>query len=182
MKWCLGAAVAVCLIAACAGPEPSVSTPTTSPASAAASPSGASPTATRWPPSVISGVLAIGATDSEIRKAGDDLQRAAAAEDIRLLYGAAGGLARLADAAIGNARALEAYPPTKSVGEKLRLAYTEMRTGSMHLRTGVELRNGLAITEGSRRIATAMRQYGELRPQIAELVPQALQMQRAPIR
>ncbi len=131
---------------------------------------------------MIGSVLAIGATDSEIRKAGDDLQRAAAAEDIRLLYGASGGLARLADSAIGNARALEAYPATKSLGEKLRLAYTEMRTGATHLRTGVELRNGLAITEGSRKIADAMRQYGELRPEIADLVPQALQMQRAPIR
>lgn len=180
-KWWPAVALAGCMIAACAGPQPPAPTPSPP---AIGMPSGTSPAVTtaRWPPSVIGGVLRIGAADGEIRKAGDDLQRAAAAEDIRLLYASAGGLARLADAAIGSARALEAYPPMKSLGEKLRLAYTEMRAGATDLRTGVDLRNGLAITEGSRKIAAAMRQYGELRPQIADLVPQALQMQRAPIR
>lgn len=63
---------------------------------------GPDPSRPRWPGTTVLAVIALGAADGEIQKAGADLQKAADTEDLKAMWGAADGLAKMIDGLMPN--------------------------------------------------------------------------------
>jgi hypothetical protein len=168
----LAALLAPLLAFACDGApaSPSPSTP------GAAS---ASPMPSLWPSGVPAAVLALAATDNEIRKASVDLVAAAEAEDPEAMLGAAQGLARLTDANIANADLLDSFEVTRPAGAKTREAMIGLRDAAFMIRDSIRAGDAAGVEEGSRRLAAAVGTYGEARVLLAALVEEALRQTRA---
>lgn len=173
----LGLLLLALLVAACGGSTTATGSPGASPAE---TPGSAAPAGTNgnWPPAVVHSLVALGATDAEFKKAGDDLQRGADQQDLATLYGAAGGLAKLADGSIRNAKNLQELELTRDLGEKLTQAFIDMRDGARLLRTAIDNRDPLGIQGGSKQISRGIALYGEQRGRLSELMPEALRQER----
>jgi hypothetical protein len=173
---CLGLALAA-ILAACGTAAPTGSKPLSSqpPAAASAAPE-ASPE--RWPGTTVLAVIALGAADGEIRKAGDDLQKAADAQDLRAMWGAADGLAKMIDGLMPNLDRIESYPLTRPVGQLYRTAFPELSAGAKQLRDAITAGDSAGVVAGSQQIAKGLGHYGPIRQQIAALVEQAIVQQR----
>ena len=166
------AVVAATELGGCDAATPSLSvTPTTSGASPA-------PSATPWPATVISSVIALGAVDAEIGKAADDLQAAAEAEDPERLLGAADGLARLVDESRPNAEALTRYAHTQGTGERYLAAFEELGGAVDALRAALSGGDPDGVVAATRRMSEGIGRYGQVRREIGQLVEQALLMRR----
>jgi hypothetical protein len=123
-------------------------------------------------------VIALGAADGEIEKAGVDLQKAADTQDLRAMWGAADGLAKMIDALMPNLDRIESYPLTKPVAQLYRTAFPELAAGAKQLRDSITAGDSAGVVAGSQRIATALGHYSPIREQIAALVEQAIVQQR----
>lgn len=156
--------------------------PATAPAPTTPGVASASPQPSLWPAAVPAAVLALAATDNEIRKAGIDLAAAAEAEDPAAMMGAAEGLARLAEANIGNAELLESFELTRPAGTKAREAMIALRDAAVMLRDSIRDGDAAGVEEGSRRLAAAVGIYGEARVLLAALTEEALRQTRALVR
>jgi hypothetical protein len=176
------APIVACLVlalatAACGTAVPSGSKPVLSEAPPAGSTApAASPE--RWPGTTVLAVIALGAADGEIQKAGDDLQKAADAQDLRAMWGAADGLAKMIDALMPNLDRIESYPLTKPVGQLYRIAFPELAAGAKQLRDAITAGDSAGVVAGSQQIAKGIGLYGRIREQIAALVEQAIVQQR----
>ena len=95
---------------------------------------GPDPSRPRWPGTTVLAVIALGAADGEIQKAGADLQKAADTEDLKAMWGAADGLAKMIDGLMPNLDRLDAYAGTQPVAALYRVAFPEMAAGAKQLR------------------------------------------------
>src|SRR6185295_5843725 len=120
-----------CGTAAPTGSKPLSSQP---PAAASAAPE-ASPE--RWPGTTVLAVIALGAADGEIRKAGDDLQKAADTQDLKAMWGAADGLAKMMDGLMPNLDRLTGEPATAGIEPLYRKAFPELAAGAKQLRDSI---------------------------------------------
>jgi len=177
--------VAACLVlalalGACGTAAPTgsaaVSSHRPSPAPAGSGGPGTSPEP--WPGTTVLAVIALGAADGEIEKAGVDLQKAADTQDLRAMWGAADGLAKMIDALMPNLDRIESYPLTKPVAQLYRTAFPELAAGAKQLRDSITAGDSAGVVAGSQRIATALGHYSPIREQIAALVEQAIVQQR----
>ena len=139
---------------------------------------GPEPTPPRWPGTTVLAVIALGAADGEIQKAGVDLQKAADDEDLDAMRGAADGLAKMIDGLMPNIDRLTSYPLTKPVGDLYARAFPEIAAGAKQLRDAITSRDAAGITAGSQQMAKGLADYGPIRMQIAGLVEQAIVQQR----
>lgn len=190
----LAIAVAVAFAAAACGPGLSAASerpaagsgavlgPATSPAAApgSAAPGSAGPgdSVPRWPGTTVLATIALGAADGEIQKAGNDLQAAANAQDLRAMWGAADGLARMIDALMPNIDRLEVYDGTRPVAKLYRVAFPELSAGAKQLRDAITSGDAAGIVAGSQAIAKGLADYSPIREQIAALVEVAIVQQR----
>ena len=174
-----GLVLAVAL-AACgtAAPSGAASTSGQPPSSAPAGSGGPEASPERWPGTTVLAVIALGAADGEIQKAGADLQSAADTRDLKAMWGAADGLAKMIDALIPNLDRLDVYPPTKSVGRLYRTAFPELAAGAKQLRDSITSGDSAGVIAGSQQIARGLGDYSPIREQIAALVEQAILQQR----
>lgn len=174
--------VAVVFVAGCGGgpASPSGRSPGLSSAGAGAPSSSAGPDATppRWPGTTVLAVIALGAADGEIQKAGIDLQAAAAKPDLSAMLGAADGLARLIDNLTPNIERLEAYEGTRSVAAMYRKAFPQLAAGAKQLRDALTSGDAAGVESGSQQIARGLAAYAPIRREIAALVDQAIIQQR----
>jgi hypothetical protein len=150
--------------------------PSGAPGSAAPGSPEASPP--RWPGTTVLAVLALGGADGEIRKAGDDLQAAANAEDLKAMWGAADGLARMIDGLMPDIDRLEVYAGTRPVAALYRKALPELLAGAKQLRDSISSGDSAGVVAGSQAISHGLADYGPIREQIAGLVEQAIVQQR----
>lgn len=172
---------AVVLVAGCGGGPASPSGGSAPSSAAAGGPSGSpGPGATppRWPGTTVLAVIALGAADAEIEKAGIDLQAAADKPDLRAMLGAADGLARLIDNLTPNIERLEAYDGTRSVAAMYRKAFPQIAAGARQLRDALRSGDAAGTLAGSQLIARGLADYAPIRRQIAALVEQAIVQQR----
>jgi hypothetical protein len=163
-------AVAV-LVAACGGGQ---ATPSASPSGAAEATIG--PKATPWPQSVIDAVLALGAADAELWKAGADIARAADAQDVEAMWGAADGTVKLVEALMPNIEILEGYPHTAALGAAYRASFPVMLEGATQLRDSITAGDAPGVAAGSQRLAEGVRLYAEARKILAGYVDEAIKM------
>ena len=139
---------------------------------------GPGPTPPRWPGTTVLAVIAMGAADGEIQKAGNDLQKAADTEDLKAMWGAADGLAKMIDGLMPNIDRLTSYPLTKPVGDLYAQALPEISAGAKQLRDAITAGDAAGISAGYQQIAKGIATYGPIRQQIAGLVEQAIVQQR----
>ena len=140
------------------------------------------PSQPRWPGTTVLAVIALGAADGEIQKAGTDLQRAAEAQDLQAMWGAADGLANLVDALIPNLERLDVYEGTKPVADRYRAAFPDIGGGAKQLRDAITGGDPSGVVAGSQRIAKGLQAYAPIRREIAALVEQAIVQQRLLVR
>ncbi len=131
-----------------------------------------------WPGTTVLAVLALGGADGEIRKAGDDLQAAAASQDLKAMWGAADGLATLINGLLPDIDRLEVYAGTTPVAALYRKSFPELLAGAKQLRDSISNGDANGIVAGSQAIAQALADYAPIRQQIAALVEQAILQQR----
>jgi hypothetical protein len=136
---------------------------------------GASP---RWPGTTVLAVIALGGADGEIEKAGNDLQAAAASKDLKAMWGAADGLAKMIDGLLPNIDRLEVYDGTKPAAAIYRKAFPELSAGAKQLRDSITAGDANGIVAGSRLIAQGLADYGPVRDLLGDLVEQAILQQR----
>jgi hypothetical protein len=156
---------------------------TLGPLSAAGSPmagtSGApDASALRWPGTTVLAVIALGAADGEIEKAGADLQAAVDARDLRRMWGAADGLANVIDALMPNIDRLEIYAGSQPAAALYRKAFPELSAGAKQLRDAITRGDPNGVVAGSQAIAQGLADYGLVRILIGGLVEQAIVQQR----
>lgn len=132
----------------------------------------------RWPGTTVLATIALGAADGEIEKAGIDLAAAADKEDLKAMWGAADGLARMIDGLTPNIARLEIYPPTQPVAAIYRKAFPELAAGAKQLRDAITASDPNGIVAGSRQIEQGLVDYAPVRQLIGALVEQAIVQQR----
>ena len=103
--------------------------PAGSPSPDAAGPAVPGDSQPHWPGSTVLAVIALGAADGEIQKAGADLQAAADKQDLKAMWGAADGLAKMIDGLMPNLDRLEDFNGTTDVSKIYRQAFPELRPG-----------------------------------------------------
>jgi hypothetical protein len=132
----------------------------------------------RWPGTTVLAVIALGAADGEMQKAGADLQKAAETEDLKAMWGAADGLAKMIDGLMPNLDRLEAYEGTKPIAALYRAAFPEISAGAKQLRDAITAGDAAGIQAGYLRIVEGTKRYAPIRQQIGGLVEQAIVQQR----
>jgi hypothetical protein len=143
---------------------------------------GPGPSLPRWPGTTVLAVIALGAADGEFQKAGADLAKAADTKDLRAMWGAADGLAKLVDGLMTNVDRLEVYEGTKPIAAVYRSALPEISAGAKQLRDAITAGDAEGITSGYLRILEGTKRYAPIRQQIGGLVEQALVQQRLLLR
>jgi hypothetical protein len=136
----------------------------------------------RWPGTTVLAVIALGAADGEIQKAGADLQAAAEKQDLKAMWGAADGLAKMIDALMPNLDRLEAYAGTTDVSRLYRKAFPELSAGAKQLRDSITGGDSAGVVAGSQMIAKGLADYAPVRRLIGGLVEEALLQQRLLVR
>lgn len=136
------------------------------------------PAATPWPTSVIEAVLALGAADAELWKAGADIARAADAEDVEAMWGAADGTVKLIEGLMPNIDALEAYPHTADLGAAYRASFPVMLEGATTLRDSITAGDAAGVVAGSKQLAEGIALYANVRAMLAGYVNDALAMKK----
>ncbi len=136
------------------------------------------PSQPHWPGTTVLAVIALGAADGEIEKAGADLQAAADAQDLRKMWGAADGLAKMIDSLMPNIDRLEIYPGTQPAALIYRKAFPELSAGAKQLRDAITNGDANGIVAGSQAIAAGLADYSPVRIIIGALVEQAIVQQR----
>ena len=156
--------------------------PTASTAAAASADPGGSAgpeaSAARWPGTTVLATIALGAADGEILKAGIDLSRAADQQDLKAMWGAADGLAKMIDALTPNIARLEVYAKTQPAATLYRKAFPELAAGAKQLRDAITAGDANGIVAGSRQIQQGLVDYEPVRQVIAGLVEEAIVQQR----
>lgn len=132
----------------------------------------------RWPGSTVLAVIALGAADGEIQKAGVDLQAAADKQDLRAMWGAADGLAKMIDGLTPNIGRLDAYGVTKPAAALYARAFPELAAGAKQLRDAITSGDTNGVVAGSQLIARGLADYAPVRRVIGALVEQAIVQQR----
>jgi hypothetical protein len=131
-----------------------------------------------WPGTTVLATIAMGAADGEIQKAGADLQAAADKQDLRAMWGAADGLAKMIDGLMPNIERMELYGPTRAAAAIYRTSFPELSAGAKQLRDAITNGDAAGIVSGSQLIAKGLADYGPVRPIIGGLVEQAILQQR----
>ncbi|MEO5941521.1 MAG: hypothetical protein ABIZ72_10905 [Candidatus Limnocylindrales bacterium] len=145
-------------------------------------PGGGSPepgaTQPAWPGTTVLATIAMGAADGEIQKAGADLQAAVEAQDLKAMWGAADGLAKMIDGLMPNIERLEFYEVTQPAAAIYRKAFPELSAGARQLRDAITSGDANGVVAGSQAIARGLVDYAPVRPIIGALVEQAILQQR----
>jgi hypothetical protein len=136
------------------------------------------PSPPRWPGTTVLAVIALGAADGEIEKAGVDLQAAADKQDLKAMWGAADGLAKMIDGLMPNLDRLEVYAGTTDVSRIYRQSFPELSGGAKQLRDSITGGDANGVVAGSQLIAKGLADYAPVRVLIAGLVEQAIVQQR----
>jgi hypothetical protein len=170
------------LLLACGGTGPSSQVSSASPTGASASGSGVpGPGPSRWPGSAVRATLAVGVADNEVGEATADLQRSLEEEDLALMRRAAAGLAGL-DVIEDRLSQMEQFEVTRPLALRYREALTPLVAAATELRDAIDAGDGPRIQQANLDLAAALADYVALRPEISELVSQALFQQRQLLR
>jgi hypothetical protein len=132
----------------------------------------------RWATNAVSAMIALGAIDEEIRRAGIDLQGAVQAEDLKKMWGAADGLAKLIDSQLSNIDSLDQEPATQAIAKIYHASFPEISSGAKQLRDAITAGNSDGIVTGTQKLLDGLNAYAPARPLLEDLVQEALTQKR----
>ncbi len=132
----------------------------------------------KWPGATVLAVVHLGIADTQIQKAGEDLQTATNNEDLKAMWGAADGLAKLIDGLMPEVSRLDLAPDTQPIGKLYQKAFPELSAGAKQLRDSITSGDAQGVVAGSQAIAAAINDYAPIRSSIGDLFEAALLQQR----
>jgi hypothetical protein len=151
--------------------------PAATPAASAGAPS-PDPSARRWPGGTALAMIALGAADAELQQAGADFAAAADKKDLKALWGAADGLAKLIDELMPEVGRLADDPDTRAAGVLYQKAFPQLGNGAKKLRDAITAGDSAGILAGTQEIVRGLADYAAVRQVIGPLVEQAFLQQR----
>jgi hypothetical protein len=167
----------VALVVACTSttsPSPTV----VGPGSSEPSGSGLNPAATPWPSNVVDGVIALGAADSQFEQIGSDLQNDVNTSNLTQMLTDTTNILTFLTATQKNIPLVQAYGPTKSVGDRIATAYAQMIAGVQQIHDSLAQGNGAGVTAGFSTFVAGNTAYGAVRQELGDLANQAVFMKR----
>ena len=162
---------------ACTG-NPAISTSSGSTTTGTPNGSGAVPLPTHWPGNTIEATIGLGVADTSFVKVGKDLSAAVDAGDLARLLTVTDDVRRFLAANQTQIAVLQAYPETKSVGDRLAPAYAQMAAGVKQIHDSLVAGDGNGVTAGFATFSAGNTVYAAVRGDLGRLVSQALEMKR----
>lgn len=168
----------VALVVACTSttsPSPTVAGPGSSNPAGSGGPN---PAATPWPSNVVDGVIALGGADSQFEQIGSDLQNDVNTSNLTQMLTDTTNILTFLTATQKNIPLVQAYGPTKSVGDRLATAYAQMIAGVQQIHDSLAAGNGAGVTAGFSTFVAGNTAYGAVRQELGDLANQAVFMKR----
>jgi len=131
-----------------------------------------------WHGATVLAMIHLGIADTQIQKAGDDLTTATNNQDLKGMWGAADGLAKLIDDLMPEVGFLNLDPETTPVQQLYLKSFPEISAGAKQLRDAITAGDASAIVAGSQALAQGLTDYGPVRDQLQDLFEQAVLQQR----
>lgn len=169
------AVLAILLIVGCDGTPDASRAPS---GSIAPTPSGPGPGQTAWPSTTVEVTIALAAADAEIGKAFTDLNTAAETEDLKLMRGAANGLATLLETMLPRVSSLTTYPGTEDLGVALETSYEALHAAAVKIRDSIDAGDSAGVVAGFDQLTVAIDTYADTRQALADAGTQAIFMKR----
>jgi hypothetical protein len=169
-------ALVVAVVVACT----STSTPSPTVAAGSSGPEGTgpAPNATPWPSNVVEGVIALGGADSQFEQIGSDLQNDVNTGNLAQMLTDTTNILAFLTGAQKNIPLVQAYGPTKPVGDRLAAAYAQMIAGVQQIHDSLAASNGAGVTAGFTAFVAGNTAYGAVRQDLGDLANQAVFMKR----
>lgn len=140
--------------------------------------SGPAPNATPWPSNVVDGVIALGGADSQFEQIGSDLQNDVNTGNLAQMLTDTTNVLTFLTATQKNIPLVQAYGPTKPVGDRLAAAYAQMIAGVQQIHDSLVASNGAGVTGGFTAFVAGNTAYGAVRQDLGDLANQAVFMKR----
>ncbi len=177
----IGAAL---LVGACGAATPSASPPV-APSGGVTAPDGASgvpaasdgapaPSGTPWPGDVPDAIIGLGAMDAQLAAAGQAMDTAITAKDVKAMAGAADGLVTLIDANGKFVAIAQDYPATKALADAYAGAFANMRAGASDISSGATAGDAAKVDAGIQVLGEGITAYGLARKALGPLLEQAI--------
>lgn len=168
------------LAGACSPATPSSSPPAS--ASASAGDGTAVPKPTGWPTTVVEAAIALGAADGDFTTLASDVIAAVNSEDPARILQVMNDAIQFLTENQKNIPKMQAYPETKSVGDRLEPAYAQMLEGATEVRDGLTAGNSSAVETGLTTFFAGNDAYVKVSSDLGDLAEQALFMKRQLLR
>jgi hypothetical protein len=155
---------------------------TASPEPAPSGSQSAGPRPTSWPTTVVESSVALGAAHSDFATMTNDIAGAVASEDPGRIAAVLGDALEFLTANQTNIPRLQAYPATKSVGDRLAVVYEKMIQGLTQVRDGLALGDASVIEAGFATFFEGHTEYVAISPDLTVIAEQAIFMKRVLLR
>jgi hypothetical protein len=126
----------------------------------------------------VEAVKALGAADAEIWRAGADFARSADQRDLKAMWGAADGLARMLEAHMENVGRIDGYGHTRPLADLYRASFPVMLEGAILVRDSIVGGDPQGVVAGTRLLVEGVESYGEIRVPLASYAADAIRMER----
>ncbi|MBI2777873.1 MAG: hypothetical protein HYX57_11515 [Chloroflexi bacterium] len=170
------------LAGACSPATSSSSPPPSASAGASAGDGTAVPKPTAWPTTVVEAAIALGAADGDFTTMANDVIAAVNSEDPARILQVMNDAIKFLTENQKNIPKMQAYPETKSVGDRLEPAYAQMLKGATDVRDGLTAGNTSAVETGLTTFFAGNDAYVKVSSDLGDLAEQALFMKRQLLR
>lgn len=170
------------LAGACSPATPSSSSAPSASAGASAGDGTAVPKPTAWPTTVVEAAIALGAADGDFTTIAKDVIAAVNSEEPARILKVMNDTIQFLTENQKNIPKMQAYPETKSVGDRLEPAYAQMLEGATEVRAGLTAGNSSAVETGLTTFFAGNDAYVKVSSDLGDLAEQALFMKRQLLR
>ncbi len=140
------------------------------------------PKPTTWPTNTVEAAIALGAADNDFTKLAMDVVAAVSSEDPQRILTVMNGALEFLTENQKNVPRLQAYAFTKSVGDRLAVAYATMIEGATQVRDALYTGDAEAIETGLTTFFDGNKAYVAISPDLGDLADQAVFMKRQLLR
>lgn len=140
------------------------------------------PKPTTWPANTVEAAIALGAADNDFTKMAMDVVSAVSSEDPQRILTVMNGALEFLTENQKNVPRLQAYDFTRSVGDRLAVAYATMIEGATKVRDGLKAGNADAVETGLTTFFEGNVLYVAISPDLGDLADQAIFMKRQLLR
>ncbi len=140
------------------------------------------PKPTTWPTNTVEAAIALGAADNDFTKVAMDVVAAVGSEDPQRILTVMTGALEFLTENQKNVPRLQAYAFTKSVGDRLAVAYATMIEGATQVRDALHAGDAEGLQTGLTIFFDGNKAYVAISPDLGDLADQAVFMKRQLLR